>query len=202
MTDKTKPNSAKKKPKKAAAQQSVLGSLPATRPSRLARRHGAPEKVEPTAKTDGPVAVAAPSPTPRATEPAKKAGTTSAKPAAASRRRAPARTKAAAPKTTAQTTAAVAAAQPSSAAEAPTAKEPSRRATEAPPRRRPQPVRPGSPPLGQKERRDAPPPPNGGGPRGTELVTTAIQAAGELAQIGITVGSQLLKRTLERLPKP
>jgi hypothetical protein len=33
-------------------------------------------------------------------------------------------------------------------------------------------------------------------------VTTAIQAAGELAQIGITVGGQLLKRTLDRLPRP
>ena len=39
-------------------------------------------------------------------------------------------------------------------------------------------------------------------PSGTELVTTAIQAAGELAQIGLTVGGQVLKRAVERLPKP
>ena len=39
-------------------------------------------------------------------------------------------------------------------------------------------------------------------PTGTELVTTAIQAAGELAQIGLTVGGQVLKRAVKRLPKP
>ena len=39
-------------------------------------------------------------------------------------------------------------------------------------------------------------------PSGTELVTTAIQAAGELAQIGLTVGGQVLKRAVKRLPKP
>jgi hypothetical protein len=33
-------------------------------------------------------------------------------------------------------------------------------------------------------------------------VTTAVQAAGELAQIGITVGGQLLKRAAGRLPRP
>ena len=44
MTEKTKPKSAGKKPKKAAAQQSVLGNLPATRPSRLARRHARPRE--------------------------------------------------------------------------------------------------------------------------------------------------------------
>ena len=36
----------------------------------------------------------------------------------------------------------------------------------------------------------------------TELVTTAIQAAAELAQIGMTVGRQTLQSMLERLPKP
>ena len=33
-------------------------------------------------------------------------------------------------------------------------------------------------------------------------MTTAIQAAGELAQIGLTVGGQVLKRAVDRLPKP
>jgi hypothetical protein len=33
-------------------------------------------------------------------------------------------------------------------------------------------------------------------------VTTAIQAAGELAQIGLAVGGRVLKRTVEKLPKP
>src|SRR5215218_1547650 len=33
-------------------------------------------------------------------------------------------------------------------------------------------------------------------PSGTELVTTAIQAAGELAQIGLAVGGQVLRRAV------
>jgi hypothetical protein len=37
-----------------------------------------------------------------------------------------------------------------------------------------------------------------GGP--AELVTTAVQAAGELAQIGLTVGGQILRRAANRLP--
>jgi hypothetical protein len=41
-----------------------------------------------------------------------------------------------------------------------------------------------------------------GPPRGSEIVTTAVQAAGELAQIGATVGGQLLKRAARRIPRP
>jgi hypothetical protein len=33
-------------------------------------------------------------------------------------------------------------------------------------------------------------------------VTTVVQAAGELAQIGLTVGGQVLKRAVSRLPRP
>jgi hypothetical protein len=33
-------------------------------------------------------------------------------------------------------------------------------------------------------------------------VTTAVQAAGELAQIGVTVGGQLLRRAAKRIPRP
>jgi hypothetical protein len=47
-----------------------------------------------------------------------------------------------------------------------------------------------------------PPPRTDGRPSGTEIVTTAVQAAGELAQIGMTVGSQLLKRAARRIPRP
>lgn len=47
-----------------------------------------------------------------------------------------------------------------------------------------------------------PPPESGGRPSGTEIVTTAVQAAGELAQIGATVGGQLLKRAARRIPRP
>jgi hypothetical protein len=51
-----------------------------------------------------------------------------------------------------------------------------------------------------------PPPPRddrpGGPPSGPELVTTAVQAVGELAQIGFTVGTNVLKRAASRLPRP
>jgi hypothetical protein len=49
---------------------------------------------------------------------------------------------------------------------------------------------------------DAPPPRPIGAPRGTELVTTTIRAAGELAQVGLVVGGRLVKRTIDRLPRP
>jgi len=61
----------------------------------------------------------------------------------------------------------------------------------------PQPPRTEAPPAGWQtpgdgaRRRD-------GGP--VELVTTAVQAAGELAQIGLTVGGQILRRAANRLP--
>jgi hypothetical protein len=39
-------------------------------------------------------------------------------------------------------------------------------------------------------------------PTGTDLVTTVVQAAGELAQVGLSIGGQVLKRAVDRLPKP
>jgi hypothetical protein len=69
--------------------------------------------------------------------------------------------------------------------------------------RRPAAVRPGARALGQQRRVGDPPPVRTvQPPRGTELVTTTIQAVGELAQIGLTVGGRALKRAVDRLPKP
>ena len=56
-----------------------------------------------------------------------------------------------------------------------------KKAATTPPPRKPQPAQP---------------------PKGAELVTTAVQAAGELAQIGLTLGGQAVKRAVRRLPKP
>ena len=39
-------------------------------------------------------------------------------------------------------------------------------------------------------------------PRGTDLVGTAVQAAGELAQIGIAAGGRAVKSAIQRLPRP
>src|SRR5215218_213014 len=69
---------------------------------------------------------------------------------------------------------------------------------------KPRAVRSGSPSLDAAKkppkppRRQPPPAP----PKGTELVTTAVQATGELAKIGLTIGGQALKRAVDRLPKP
>ena len=65
---------------------------------------------------------------------------------------------------------------------------------------RPKAVRAASPPL--KTRRTLPPPQPIGAPKGTELVTTTIRAAGELTQIGFTVTGQILKRAVDRIPRP
>ena len=43
---------------------------------------------------------------------------------------------------------------------------------------------------------------DGGGDGATDVVSTAVQAAGELAQIGLTLGGQAVKRAVRRLPKP
>ena len=56
----------------------------------------------------------------------------------------------------------------------------------------------------QRARSDGPEPlePGATPPSGTELVTTAVQAAGELAQIGLKLSGRALKRAVDRLPKP
>jgi hypothetical protein len=59
----------------------------------------------------------------------------------------------------------------------------------------------GCPPL-ERSRASEPPPRPIGAPSGTELLTTAIQATGELARIGLTVGGQVLKRAVDRIPRP
>jgi hypothetical protein len=64
--------------------------------------------------------------------------------------------------------------------------------------KKPAAVTPGCPQLRASRPADAPPKPLAP-PTGTELVTTAIRATGELAQIGFVVSGQVLKRTLDRL---
>ena len=88
------------------------------------------------------------------------------------------------------------AARPRRAAEPPPA------GATAPPPARPRPVRAGAPTLEPGRERPPTAGPGSGPPSGTQLVTTAIQAAGELAQIGLTVGGQIIKRAVDRLPKP
>ena len=145
-------------------EESVLGSLPATRPTRF----GAERR-----KTDGGGTATA----------------TKAKPKTAAAKSA---------------TRAAAAKQKAAAPEPKVKAKP--RAPASPPSPKPRPVRAGAPSLAESTRRarTAEPPPESktSPPSGTELVTTAIQAAGELAQIGLAVGGQVLRRAVDRLPKP
>jgi hypothetical protein len=39
-------------------------------------------------------------------------------------------------------------------------------------------------------------------PHGTDLVGTAVQAVGELAQIGVAAGGRALRSAIQRLPRP
>ena len=96
-----------------------------------------------------------------------------------------------------------AAAQPRVAAKArPAAHAKPRAAAKAKPTARTKPAPPRAttsqiPPAGY-----ATPRADDGVPRGADLVTTAVQAAGELAHIGLAAGGRALKSALERLPRP
>ncbi len=99
----------------------------------------------------------------------------------------------------------------SARAEAPVATKPAtakpaaaKRAPAKPKAAKPRPVRSGSPSLQRPPRKapEPPRPPASSPPKGAEIVTTAVQAAGELAQIGFTLGGQVAKRALKRIPKP
>ena len=144
--------------------KSVMGNLPSTRPTRMARRRdGDPVSGSAEAK-----------PQARPKTAAKKAtGPTRATPKAAGK------------------PAAKAAAKPKAAAK------------RSSPSAKPRAVRSGSPSLDAAKKQRAPQkPPAPEPPKGAELVTTAVQATGELAKIGLTLGSQALKRAARRFPKP
>jgi hypothetical protein len=145
---------------KGKSSKSVMGNLPSTRPTRMARRR------------DGDPAAG---------------GTAAPEPAAAKAKPAAPKTRPK-PKAKPQRKPAAAKARPKAATE--TAK--------------PRAVSAGSPSLDAAKkaprtpRREPAPRP----PKGAELVTTAVQATGELAKIGLTLGGQALKRAVDRLPKP
>ncbi|MEA2293572.1 MAG: hypothetical protein QOE86_1211 [Solirubrobacteraceae bacterium] len=111
--------------------------------------------------------------------PAKPAAKPRAKAKAAPKRKAKAKAKAAAPK-------AAAAPVPIAAA---TAKP------------RPRPVRAGHPELADSSGKSVSGRSEDAGQSGIALVKTVVQAAGEVAQIGATVGGQILRRAVDKLPK-
>jgi hypothetical protein len=83
--------------------------------------------------------------------------------------------------------------------------DPVRATPKPPPLRQPaQPAgTPDAPPTRKPSDDPLPPEPSGSRlPSGTELVGTAVQAAAELAEIGISLTARALRRTVSRLPRP
>ena len=212
------------KPKAKKSDAGVMAGLSATRPTRIGGRRRGTASGTPAGTGATPAATPGPKtakPAPKSTAKAAPKATpkTAAKAAPKAAAKAAPKTAAkAAPRKPAAPTPPKLAAVPESPAKS-TAKPPAGprrgpgavqevRDTSKP--RKPRAVRAGSPALKHatpspgQDRPASPPPPASGSstPSGTELVTTAIQAAGELAQIGVTVGGQILKRAFDRLPKP
>jgi hypothetical protein len=179
----------------------VLGNLSPTRPERIGSRRapatgtGAPNGAG--AATPEPRAKATPQPRAKAA-PAKRRAkpATARRPAKATpakRRAKAARSGAAAPHTF----------EPTAAAERAAGGGATAATADAPPR--PRAVKKVAPDTGTPHRTGPPPlerEPEHGRPSGIELVATTVQAAGEVAQLGIAIGGRLLKRAAGRLPKP
>jgi hypothetical protein len=231
MADKVeKPKKSKPKPKKDA--KGVLAALPSTRPERIGtRRVSAPKtfdepeaaqaaastgRAKPAARKPAArkpaargararTAAAKRSPTPaggaRTTAASRSSARTTAaqssKPAATRKPAAAARRKAAAPRTFEPTQAAEAAAGAADERAVPRATVP-----RPVPEPRPRPVREGAPGMGTSDTREQQPAPEHGRPSGVELVTTAVKAAGELTQVGLSIGGRIIKRAVDKLPKP
>jgi hypothetical protein len=56
--------------------------------------------------------------------------------------------------------------------------------------------------MGTRDSRAQQPAPERGRPSGVELVATAVKAAGELTQFGLTIGGRIIKRAVDKLPTP
>jgi hypothetical protein len=202
----------KKKAKAKQDEKGVLAALPSTRPERIGSRRSAASAPAPTTAASTRAATTSASAKPAAKTSAKPAAKAKAKPAAkrarpagkrAAKRRpraTAARRKAAAPRTFEPTQAAEAAA---GAADERAAGALPRDETRSEERTypRPRPVSDGAPGIGRTGYRDEEPD-RSGRPGGVELAATAVRAAGEVAQLGLTIGGQVLKRVVDRLPKP
>jgi hypothetical protein len=188
----------KKKAKSKKDDKGVLAALPSTRPERIGTRRAAPAP-KTTAATAASKAAAKPPAQKRA---AKQAAAPKKAAAAATPRATATRRKAAAPRTFEPTAAAESAAGP--ADERAAGAVPLSQATPQPATARsgprPRPVSEGAPGIGTADSRDQSP--ESARPSGAELAATAVKAAGEVAQLGLTIGGQVLKRVADRLPKP
>lgn len=69
------------------------------------------------------------------------------------------------------------------------------------PHQRPRPVRAATPELTARDRDDRKPADHAA-QTGVDLAKTVVQAAGEVVQLGATVAGQILRRAVDKLPKP
>lgn len=167
----------------------VLGSLPHTRPHRRSQRRAdlPGEGAAPRGGTGTPEREAAPTTAePRTAKPA--AGPRATKPAAGPRATkppgGPRATKPAAGPGATKPSAGPKAAKPAAAASPPATRG-----------RLAQPAQPDGIPNLERHRKPVP-------ITGVEVVGTAVQAAAELAEIGLAVGARAIRRAVSRLPKP
>ena len=224
-----KPKKKTAKPKREAPD--VMSSLSTQRPARIATGRSAsarPAAPKTTAATTAAAAAAeSATPKPKAaakpkataakprTAAAKPRTTAAAKQKAAAKRTAAAKPKAAASRTTAAAKPRATAArrkaaaprtfEPTGAAESAAGSADEHAAGALPPLEReprPRAIREGAPGMGTIGGDREEPSPEHGRPSGVELVTTAVQAAGELTQIGLRIGGRILKRAVDRLPRP
>ena len=193
--DKPKKKSAKSKGK----EKGVMAALPSTRPDRIGSTRDAPNFG--STPPPQPAATATPD-TPGNGKPAAKrkakAKATATPKATAARRRA------AAPRTfepTAAAEAAAGAADERAAGAVPVAEAPPQPRDPGTAYPRPRPVSSAAPGIGGtgyrdeavRERRR---------PRSARLAADAARTAGDIARVGVSVGGKLVKRALERLPRP
>jgi hypothetical protein len=169
-----------------APEGDVLSALPRTRPQRRSARRATPPKAEPAAAAEVPAAGGA------VAKPATAAGAAAARPRA--KRAAPA-----------------AKAGPRAASDKgpakPRVKSAKPRATGATPRAAARPTPAPAPPAPEVPAAGYATGSGGGEDGGTrpgtgELVTTALQAVGEIAQLGAAVGQQAVRSALRRIPRP
>jgi hypothetical protein len=197
----------------------LLGALPRTRPHRRSGKRAeradsgpeaTPQNTEATTQANGSgrkpartQSAAKKTPAPRSTAAKKPARATKAKAPATAKAagKAPATAKASAKASSAKTTATGAAKKPATSPPRPRAVpgtgpgSSARLRDKAAGSRLRQPPQPLGTPSGRRSRKPVP-------ASGTEIFGTAVQAAAELAEIGLSVSARALRNAVSKLPKP
>src|SRR3954470_5751056 len=184
-------------PESSGTDRDVLTSLPRTRPSRRSAKRDRPVRAGTTPPEDAAAAAATDTPPRARRKAAAKPKTASAGGRARAEAAAPRRRTTAAPKTTG--TRAKTAAKPRGAGSRARSAASARSTTAA-----------GAPGAGAATEATVPPagyatpapPSRRRGPDPFALVTTTVQAAGEIAQIGATLWGQAMRSAINRLPRP